>query len=318
MIITRPTKSLIPNHHKESNIARVSGSIAAGVIELSLFHPIDTISKRLMSNNEKIVSLLCLNKVIFKETAKSPAFSKIMSLFPGLKYAAGYKILQRVYKYSGQSIITDYLLNHYEKTFQKFFGKKNSKAIIHATAGSIIGVGEIVLLPLDILKIKHQTNPDAFKGRKLFQIIVEENFKLYRGWGWTAARNAPGSFSLFGGSALVKEHIFGLSDYTKATWLQNFIASIAGAVASLTISSPLDVIKTRIQSRNFEHPKSGMQIFKSMIKNEGIFALFKGLTPKILTVGPKLVFSFTIAQSLTPVFDVFFSSHKKNDSSVLI
>lgn len=47
-----------------------------------------------------------------------------------------------------------------------------------------------------MLKIKHQTNPDAFRGRKLFQIIIEENFKLYRGWGWTAARNAPGSFSV--------------------------------------------------------------------------------------------------------------------------
>ncbi|KTW28094.1 hypothetical protein T552_01955 [Pneumocystis carinii B80] len=312
MLTTRSTKTPVSNHHKESNIARIMGSVTAGILELGLFHPIDTISKRLMSNQGRITSLSHLNKVIFNKNTLSPLSLKFISLFPGLEYAAGYKILQRVYKYSGQPIVTDYLSSHYGGSFQKIFGKENSKAMIHATAGSIIGVGEIILLPLDMLKVKHQTNPDAFKGRKLFQIIIEENFKLYRGWGWTAARNAPGSFSLFGGNALAKEHLFGLSDYTKATWLQNFVASIAGAVASLTISAPLDVIKTRIQNQNFDHPRSGLSILKSMIKNEGIFSFFKGLTPKILTVGPKLVFSFTLAQSLTPMFDTFFSTSKKH------
>lgn len=61
---------------------------------------------------------------------------------------------------------------------------------------SLIGIGEIVLLPLDVLKIKRQTNPEAFRGRGLFKIIGDEGFGLYRGWGWTAARNAPGSFAV--------------------------------------------------------------------------------------------------------------------------
>ena len=42
-----------------------------------------------------------------------------------------------------------------------------------------------------------------------------------------------------------------------------------------------------------------------MIKKEGVSSLFKGLTPKILVVGPKLVFSFTIAQQLIPIFNKF-------------
>jgi hypothetical protein len=67
---------------------------------------------------------------------------------------------------------------------------------MHATAGSLIGIGEIVILPLDVLKIKRQTNPEAFRGRGLFKIIADEGFGLYRGWGWTAARNAPGSFAV--------------------------------------------------------------------------------------------------------------------------
>jgi len=61
---------------------------------------------------------------------------------------------------------------------------------------SLIGIGEIVILPLDVLKIKRQTNPEAFRGRGVFRIIADEGFGLYRGWGWTAARNAPGSFAV--------------------------------------------------------------------------------------------------------------------------
>ncbi len=61
---------------------------------------------------------------------------------------------------------------------------------------SLIGIGEIVLLPLDVLKIKRQTNPEAFRGRGVLRIVRDEGFGLYRGWGWTAARNAPGSFAV--------------------------------------------------------------------------------------------------------------------------
>lgn len=73
-----------------------------------------------------------------------------------------------------------------------------------------------MLLPLDVLKIKMQsvsfvcidpllvsltralrrTNPEAFRGRGVLQIVKDEGFGLYRGAGWTAARNAPGSFAV--------------------------------------------------------------------------------------------------------------------------
>ena len=53
-----------------------------------------------------------------------------------------------------------------------------------------------VLLPLDALKIKRQVNPEAFRGRGVVRIFMEEGSTLYRGWGWTVARNAPGSFAV--------------------------------------------------------------------------------------------------------------------------
>ncbi|CCD25156.1 Ggc1p NDAI_0E03390 [Naumovozyma dairenensis CBS 421] len=296
------------NDKKQSGVARLLGSASAGILEIGVFHPVDTISKRLMSNHTKIVSGKELNKVIFRDHFSEPLGKRLFTLFPGLGYAASYKVLQRVYKYGGQPFANEFLNKHYKKDFDNAFGEKTGKALRSATAGSIIGIGEIILLPLDVLKIKRQTNPEAFKGRGFVKILKDEGlFNLYRGWGWTAARNAPGSFALFGGNAFAKEYILGLKDYSEATWTQNFISSIVGASSSLIVSAPLDVIKTRIQNRSFDNPESGLKIVKNTFKNEGFTAFFKGLTPKLLTTGPKLVFSFALAQSLIPKFDQLLS-----------
>jgi len=136
------------------------------------------------------------------------------------------------------------------------------------------------------------------------------------------ARNAPGSFAvrvfsylfwlldsysiffffchvqLFGASAVTKEYVLGVTDYSKATWGQNFIASIAGAVASITVAAPLDTVKTRIQNANFERKVHGMTVVKDLIKNEGASAFFKGLTPKVSL----LQFPRVLATVLTPRF----------------
>ncbi|KZT38453.1 mitochondrial carrier protein [Sistotremastrum suecicum HHB10207 ss-3] len=288
----------------DSNWARGVGAGTAGVAELLVFHPVDTIAKRLMSNKAK-VSSTGLNAIIFKSAASSPLPTRLLSLFPGLGYAAGYKISQRIYKFGGQPLFNDLLKKNYKDNFTNVFGERNGKLMMQATAGSLTGIGEVVLLPLDVLKIKMQTNPEAFRGRGLFRIVAEEGSALYRGWGWTMARNAPGSFALFGASALTKDYVLKVSDYSKATWTQNFIASISGAVASITIAAPLDVVKTRIQNANFESKVPGIVVVRELIRNEGMGAFFKGLTPKILVVGPKLVFSYTLAQSLIPWFAKF-------------
>ncbi|KAL4211630.1 putative mitochondrial carrier protein [Rhizopus microsporus] len=308
--LQRPMSPPISSSHSESGTARFFGSASSGILELIIFHPVDTVAKRLMSNQNKLweshrtfaENKAFVDKVVFKEAASAGFVKKYASLFPGLGFAAGYKVAQRVYKFGGQPFVKDYLNNHHKDLFVGAFGEKTGKTIMHATAGSLVGIGEIALLPLDVLKIKRQTNPEAFRGRGFLRIVKDEGMGLYRGAGWTAARNAPGSFALFGGSAFVKEYVFGLKDYNSATFFQNFCSSIGGAVASITVAAPLDVVKTRIQNRNFDNPESGVKIVKDLIKNEGFAGFFKGLTPKILVVGPKLIFSFTIAQQLIPVF----------------
>ncbi|KAF8953140.1 hypothetical protein BGZ52_001565, partial [Haplosporangium bisporale] len=40
--------------HSESGVARLCGSGTSGFLELMIFHPIDTVAKRLMSNQTRL------------------------------------------------------------------------------------------------------------------------------------------------------------------------------------------------------------------------------------------------------------------------
>lgn len=83
-------------------------------------------------------------------------------------------------QFGGQPYFNDFLSKNFKSSFTNAFGEKNGKAMMSATAGSyappappiprllqvltshrlpacsLTGIGEIVLLPLDVLKIKRQ------------------------------------------------------------------------------------------------------------------------------------------------------------------
>lgn len=93
-------------HVSGKSEARIIGSAVAGVSELVLFHPVDTVAKRLMSTETQIVTLssaaqtrVNLNNAIFRNSATEGFGQKVMSLFPGIGFGAAYKVLQRVYKF---------------------------------------------------------------------------------------------------------------------------------------------------------------------------------------------------------------------------
>lgn len=65
------------------------------------------------------------------------------------------------------------------------------------------------------------------------------------------------------------------------TLQSDFVASVTGAAASITVAAPLDVVKTRIQNANFGSQVGGATIIREMIRQEGFRAFFKGLTPKV-------------------------------------
>lgn len=85
-----------------------------------------------------------LSTIIFREHAAAPLGRRLMSLFPGLGYAAGYKVAQRVYKFGGQPYFNDFIVQNYRSSFTNAFGERKGKMMMQATAGSLTGIGEVV------------------------------------------------------------------------------------------------------------------------------------------------------------------------------
>lgn len=78
------------------------------------------------------------NSIIFKDHAVASVPKKFMSLFPGLGYAAGYKVAQRVYKFGGQPWFNDLINRHYKTEFTNTFGERKGKLMAQATAGRCV------------------------------------------------------------------------------------------------------------------------------------------------------------------------------------
>ena len=79
-----------------------------------LFHPLDTTAKRLMNNKEN-VNFKNVKQVVLRDHHHKGWIRGLPSLYPGLGFATTYKITQRIYKYTGQNVLKNYLLNNHLK-----------------------------------------------------------------------------------------------------------------------------------------------------------------------------------------------------------
>jgi len=271
--------------------ARCIASGAAGGMELCLFYPADTIAKRLM-NSKEAFSVSNWQNLVLQDSCAAGPVAKFRSLFPGLSFGAAYKISQRSFVWGCQPLVKDVLRS---RTNLK------SGVFCDGLAGSIMGMCEVALLPLNALKTKAQTNPEYRSQGVMHHCRQQGLMRLYAGWQWTIARNVPGSFALLGANAFVKDHVFGLANHRDATFVQTTISSTAACLSSILVACPFDVVKTRIQSGTHGQ-QAGLEMVRTMARQEGVGAFFKGTMPKMCAVGPKLIFSFTIAQCLMARF----------------
>ncbi|KAJ3083149.1 hypothetical protein HDU79_009202 [Rhizoclosmatium sp. JEL0117] len=336
-------------HHESTGSKASKGVIGAGVagfLELFMFHPLDTAAKRLINHRGWANEPGGFAKVVFKEAANQSLVKKVSSLYRAFGYAVGYKMLQRALQFGSHPIVNDYIKEKYLPFYKEQFGDRWAKTMISGTSGIFIGTFEVILLPLDALKVKRQTGVQFMSSKPIapatptpgpvnnkayststkplsgLHTAIQQNSittnaramarqspfllaGLYRGATWTAARNSIGLFALFGASTFVKEDIFklGAPGAAPATVSQLFVASLAGAFSSIAVAAPFDVIKVRMQATSIDAGRiSGIELLKVLVKNEGLWALTKGVVPKMIASGPKVAFSFTVAQWLTEYF----------------
>ncbi|KAJ9581403.1 hypothetical protein L9F63_023418, partial [Diploptera punctata] len=161
-------------------------------------------------------------------------------------------------------------------------------------AGAFSGLfTTVVMAPGERIKCLLQiqqggTEPQKYKGPvdALKQLYREGGItNLYRGTCATLLRDMPGSGMYFLGYEVVQE----LMNPTGKTDIGMLASILGGGTAGLAMwitCMPADVLKSRFQTAPPGKYTGVRDVFKQLIKEEGVKALYKGLTPVMLRAFP--------------------------------
>ncbi|KAF2075017.1 hypothetical protein CYY_003669 [Polysphondylium violaceum] len=142
--------------------------------------------------------------------------------------------------------------------------------------------------PMEIVKIRMQISGEGGKRASLGEVVKELGIRgLYKGTGATLLRDVPFSMVYFSMYGRIKAH---LTDENGHIGIGNILLSgiIAGSCAA-SISTPMDVIKTRVQVKpgpGDPHYNGILDCINKTMKNEGPKAFCKGLVPRIMIISP--------------------------------
>ncbi|GAP84111.1 putative calcium-binding mitochondrial carrier protein aralar1 protein [Rosellinia necatrix] len=190
---------------------------------------------------------------------------------------------------------------------RNFFTDKKSGQIglpFELLAGGTAGACQVVFTnPLEIVKIRLQVQGEMVKAtegaqkRSAMWIVKNLGLKgLYKGASACLLRDVPFSAIYFPTYSHLKKDMFGESPTKKLGVVQLLTAGAIAGMPAAYLTTPCDVIKTRLQveARKGDTSYTGLRhAAQTILKEEGFKAFFKGGPARILRSSPQ--FGFTLA-----------------------
>lgn len=212
----------------------------------------------------------------------------------------------------------------YRETLQKAVGRPTNgdaySVSVNFTAGLASGLTEAILIvtPAEVCKIRMQgqyhsmMDPTQLSRRKytnVFQtalrIAHEEGIRsLYNGLYPTMLRQGCNQAVNFTTYNIFKKHVCEMQGKKELNPLESLVlGGISGGFGPL-VNNPLDVVKTRMQKQvhipGREVKYQGiLQSIQIIYREEGLFALWKGITPRLMRIIPGQAITFMTYEAVT-------------------
>jgi len=260
-------------------LCQLAAGGCAGAVEVSLMHPLDLVKTRFQKTKSSIVGT-------FGEIIRSEG---LPSLYKGYLPAILQDAPKRATKF--------FTFEQYKALFSA--EKNKPSAIALAMAGFCSGLTEaFIITPFEVVKVRLQTETvvslkhqkSAFTVAR--EIAAEYGFGtrgLYKGLTATMGRHGVFGGVYFGFYHNVKDMLPMCEDPWREFLRKFSIGLAAGTLASCS-NIPFDVAKSRIQG---PQPVPGEIKYRTcfasiatVAKEEGVTALYRGLVPKVLRLGP--------------------------------
>ncbi|KAG5326470.1 ODC protein, partial [Acromyrmex heyeri] len=287
-------------------VIQIGAGGSAGFIEVCIMHPMDLVKTRfqLQVKTTKSDPLYYTGILCIKTFIVSLCINYI-NIIIGIR-----DCMTKMYKTEGlpafwKGILPPILVETPKRavkffTFEQYkqfflFGASAPTPLTFSCAGFFAGVTEAILVnPFEMVKVKLQSNRKHIKESPSTFVVTKEIISKYgfglnglnKGLSATIMRNAIFNSFYFGFYHSVKGYI----SVRKEPWLE-FLSKVAIGFVSGTVASclniPFDVAKSRIQgSQDGTQYKGTLNTMHIIYKREGFRALYKGLVPKVLRLGP--------------------------------
>jgi solute carrier family 25 2-oxodicarboxylate transporter 21 len=163
------------------------------------------------------------------------------------------------------------------------------------TGASAGATESFVVVPFELIKIRLQDRASAGKYNGMVDAVVktvkaEGPLALYNGLESTMWRHILWNAGYFGVIFQVRT-LLPKAETKGAQMANDLLAGAIGGTVGTILNTPLDVVKSRIQNS----PRVKSQVPKynwawpavgTVMKEEGVAALYKGFLPKVLRLGP--------------------------------
>lgn len=246
---------------KDSKNIQIFYGPIAGLIEGIIMQPIDTL-KNLKQCNQNIK----FNNI------------RITQLYKGfIPYTT-----QMTFKYFLRFNTFYHLKSKNDNYFQNFL------------AGISAGVIEsLFITPFELVKTHLQTTNNKYISGVLKEIIAKNGINgLYRGFTPTSIRQSINQSFNFSVYFKLKNTFIDKNEKPDIFKIMG-ISFISSSIGPL-INNPFDVIKTRYQNPKYNYTNV-LKSINEIIKNEGFFALWKGIELRLLRVcGGQIITFYTI------------------------
>jgi len=272
---------------KEAGIQIASGG-SAGLVEICMNHPLDIVKTRLQLQKVYVPNDPHSYRSVPDCLMKIARSEGVRSLYKGILPPIMVETPKRALKF--------FNFEQLKKLF--LFGSPTATPLTFTLAGFGSGVIEgIIVNPFEVIKITLQSNvshssvmPGTWSVAS--HIIKTGGFGadgLCKGLMATIARHAYWNMVYFAFYHTVKSYIPHHEDGRVELARRFGIGLIAGTLASC-VNIPFDVAKSRIQG---PQPVPGEVKYRgctkailTIAKEEGVPALYKGLVPKLMRLGP--------------------------------
>ncbi|KAK3921090.1 Mitochondrial 2-oxodicarboxylate carrier [Frankliniella fusca] len=281
-----------PNYVNQA-IRQIGAGGSAGFVEVCIMHPLDLIKTRLQM--QRIPS----GKVV--SHTEMHLYSGIRDCFRKMYQSEGLfafwkGVIPPIVAETPKRAVKFFTFEQYQQFFR--FGSPVSTPVTFCLAGLCAGITEAILVnPFEVVKVTLQVNRSQTTQSPSTWSVTREIVRtqglglngLMKGLTATVARNGAFNMVYFGFYHSVK----GLMPQVKGSWQEFFkncgCGFVSGSLASC-VNIPFDVAKSRIQG---PQPTPGVVTYKGTIRTmqmvysqEGFRALYKGLLPKVMRLGP--------------------------------